>query len=61
MDAKLDPLAVTISRTQQLLSVSRNTVYGLIARGEIASIKIGKRRLVILSSLKAFLEQGDAK
>ena len=61
MNTRLDPLAVKISCAHELLGVSRTTIYGLISKGKIATVKIGKRRLVILASLKAFLEQGDAK
>jgi excisionase family DNA binding protein len=38
--------AVDVNTTAALLGVSRRTIYDLIARGELASVKIGARRLI---------------
>ena len=37
------------------LSVGRTTIYGLIERGELKTVKIGRRALVTRESLEAYV------
>jgi len=37
--------------------ITRTAVYGLIAEGKIDSIKVGKRRLVIVDSYERFVRE----
>ena len=57
----INPVTVTIPTAQRLSEIGRTKLYELINRGAIETVRIGKRRLVKFVSLKAFLEQGDAK
>ena len=43
-------------------SIGRNSVYNAIARGELGSCKIGKRRVITLEQEEAFrkLKEGEA-
>ena len=40
-----------------LLSVHRSTVYDLLGRGDLASVRIGRRRLIPRSALTEFIAQ----
>lgn len=45
---KIDkPLAVTIERAGQLLGISRNLAYQMAKSGEIPTIKLGKKRMLV--------------
>jgi excisionase family DNA binding protein len=50
-----EPLVVDVPTAMQITTCGRSYLYQLLNDGSIASIKRGKRRLVIYSSLKAFL------
>jgi excisionase family DNA binding protein len=56
--AQTEPVAATIPEACRISGLGRSTVYNLIATGRLKSTKIGKRRLVILASLKAVLNAG---
>ncbi|WP_077510165.1 helix-turn-helix domain-containing protein [Sphingomonas sp. LM7] len=40
-----------------MIGIGRSKFYELIAAGDIETIKVGVRRLVLLSSLTAFVEK----
>jgi excisionase family DNA binding protein len=39
------------------LSVGRTTIYGLVDRGELRTVKIGRRSLITVESLRAYVER----
>jgi excisionase family DNA binding protein len=47
---------VDIATTAHLLGISRTTVYQLLDSGRLASLTIGRRRLVSRVAIEAFLE-----
>ena len=49
----LKPLTVTVKTALELLGIGRTTIYELIDQGIVETTKIGRRRLVIYSSLEA--------
>lgn len=51
-----DKLAVSIPCAGEMLSIGRTSVYDLIKRGDLKSIKIGRRRLVLVDSIRALAE-----
>jgi excisionase family DNA binding protein len=53
----LDRLTVRIDDAAHLLSVSRAAVYRLLGSGEIEASKSGQKTMVIVASLKAFIER----
>lgn len=50
------PLTVPILTAASMLGISRSTFYELLAAGEFEIIKVGRRTLVLVDSLKAFVE-----
>jgi excisionase family DNA binding protein len=48
-------LAVGIAEAARRLAVSARTVAALIARGELASRKVGRRRIISVDALESFL------
>ena len=53
----MDKIGLSITETCERLGVGRTTVYGLIAEGELESVKVGRRRLIPASSPAAYLER----
>lgn len=52
---------LTVVETLQVIGVARSTLYGLLDRGEIRSLTIGRRRLVPRSSIDQFIARGTVK
>ena len=50
-------LLVTVAEAAELLSIGRSNTYRLINEGQLASVKIGARRLVPRASLEAFVQE----
>lgn len=48
-------LAYTVDESCSTLSIGRTYLFDLIRRGEISSVKIGRRRVVPAASLEAYL------
>ena len=53
----LAPLVLSTEQAGQRLGVPKRTVFDLIARGELASLKIGKHRRIPDAELQRFVEQ----
>lgn len=49
-------MAVPADEAAKLLGIARTRVWKLIGDGEIASFKLGKRRMVATSELRRFIE-----
>ena len=45
------PILVGIKKTAEALDVGRTTVYQLMDTGELESVKLGKRRLIVWESI----------
>lgn len=55
--APLDRLTVRVPEAAQILSISRAALYRLLASGEIEAAKNGQKTLVIVNSLREFVER----
>jgi len=53
---EITPLAYSVAQACALLSVGRTTLYAAIARGDLKTKKIGRRRLVTAEALRAWLD-----
>ena len=49
--------AYSIAEVQELLGIKKTSVYAIISRGELKSVKIGKRRLILAVDLAAYLKR----
>lgn len=54
MQDKQEKRALTVEEFAKRWSIGRNSVYNAIARGELGSVKIGKRRVITLEQEEAF-------
>lgn len=53
----IQPLAVGPEEAARLTSHSRSAIYGAIAKGELQAFKSGKRRLILVKELKAWINR----
>jgi excisionase family DNA binding protein len=51
----VDPVTVTVPAAMKYSGLGRTKLYELIAKREIESLCVGKRRLIVFASLKARL------
>jgi excisionase family DNA binding protein len=51
-----DPISVSIPTACRMSGLSRSHLYKVMARGDVRSLKMGRRRLVLVDSLRAWLE-----
>jgi len=49
-------ISVRIPEACRLIGISRSKLYELIEAGDIQTAKVGARRLVLVSSLRTFVE-----
>jgi excisionase family DNA binding protein len=54
-------LALTVDETAAALGLSRPTIWRMIRRGELQSVKVGGRRLIPVAALRALLGLPDAE
>jgi excisionase family DNA binding protein len=55
----IDRLTLTVEEVAQVLGLSRSATYEAIARGEIPSLRFGRRIVVTRRALHRLLGQGD--
>lgn len=55
--SKPDPISVSVSEAAALVGVSRASLYPFLMSGELGSLKIGTRRLVLVSALREWAER----
>ena len=53
----VEPLAVGVEVAADMLGIGRSSVFILLNDGLLASVKIGKRRLIPVAELRAFLDR----
>jgi len=51
------PLAVGVEDAARVVGYSRSGVYELIASGDLKAFKLGRRRLILMAELKAWIER----
>ena len=56
-----DRLVFTVEEAAQLLGISRSFAYEAVQRGEIPSMRIGRRILVPKAALQRFLETSEGE
>jgi excisionase family DNA binding protein len=54
--ARIEPLLVRVEEAARLLSLSRSTIYEMLDRGELPSVRCGTARRIPLAALRAWVE-----
>lgn len=54
-----DALAVNVEEAAKLSGLARTTIFREISTGRLRSFKVGKRRLIRVASLNAYLERRE--
>ena len=57
----VDRLLLGIEDVQRALGVKRSMVFSLLQRGDLVSTRIGRRRLVPVTALEAYVERLQAE
>lgn len=53
----VDKLLLTVPEAAERLGVGRSFLYGVIQRGELSSVKLGRARRVPIAALEEFIER----
>lgn len=56
----MEPITVSVDEATRLTGLGRNRVYDLINNGSLESFKLGRRRLIRVSSIKRLLDEALA-
>lgn len=51
------PLALGIDDAAIAIGVARSALYAIVARGELASFKLGRRRLILAAELNSYINR----
>jgi excisionase family DNA binding protein len=50
-------LAIGIDEAARVIGVARSMLYEIVARGEVESFKLGRRRLILVKNLDAYINR----
>ena len=53
----MDPLLVSVQQAARMLGIGRTSIYQLINSGELQTMKLGRRRLITIESLRRVTER----
>jgi excisionase family DNA binding protein len=53
----IEPLLVRVEEAARILSLSRSTIYEMLERGELPSVRYGAARRIPIAALRAWVEQ----
>jgi len=56
-EALFAPLSVSVEEAARLVGHSRSGIYEVIASGDLKAFKLGKRRLILMTELRAWIER----
>jgi excisionase family DNA binding protein len=56
--AFMDRILVSVAEAGNMLSLGRTTIYQLISEKKIATVKIGRRRLIRIDSIRRLAGEG---
>lgn len=54
---QIAPLSVSVEDAARIVGYSRSGIYEVIAQGELKAFKLGKRRLILMAELRAWIER----
>jgi excisionase family DNA binding protein len=53
----VEKMFLSVRDTSEALSIGRTKIYGLIKEGRLATVKVGRRRLIKMSSIRAIADR----
>ena len=53
----LSPICVGVDEAARLIGVARSMLYEMISKGDIQTFKLGRRRLIRVKTLEAFVRR----
>lgn len=53
----LPPLSISVEEAARMTGYSRSGIYEVMAQGELKAFKLGKRRLILVTELKNWIER----
>ena len=53
------PIAVSPDEAARLAGIGRTTLYAALAQGDLPSIKLGTRRLILVDAIRDWLVQNE--
>jgi excisionase family DNA binding protein len=53
----MEPIAASINDTAKALSLGRTSIYALIREGKLETLKLGRRTLVRVDSIRRLLDR----
>jgi excisionase family DNA binding protein len=56
-EARIAPLSVSVEDAASIVGYSRSGIYEVIASGDLKAFKLGKRRLILMTELRAWIER----
>ncbi len=54
---QLQPLSLGIDDAARVIGVARSMLYEIVARGELPSFKLGRRRMILAKELEAYINR----
>lgn len=54
-------LSVSIEEAARSIGVARSTIYEIVSRGDLPSFKLGRRRMILMAELTAFITRAAAE
>ena len=57
----VSPLAVGFTQAAEAMSLSKNTLRRLAKTGRLATVRVGRRRLIPVKALRQLLREGNAQ
>jgi excisionase family DNA binding protein len=60
IDGDIDPLVLSVREAAALLGISKDLAYELVARGELPSLRLGRRVVVPTRPLLALVDGASA-
>ena len=59
-EERLTPLLVDVRQAAQILGCGRTFIYGMLQRGDLPAVKLGRLTRVPIAALRALVEDGGA-
>ena len=55
----MEPIATSVKEAAKALSLGRTSIYALINDGRLETVKLGRRTLIKIASIRALLSDAD--